>query len=47
LLGAGRPFADLPLLASLDEAPTMAWHHVAPVGADLRLLARRPGAADF
>ncbi len=47
LLGAGRPFADLPALAALSEAPTMAWHSVALVGADLRLLARRPGAADF
>ncbi|TBO30158.1 bifunctional diaminohydroxyphosphoribosylaminopyrimidine deaminase/5-amino-6-(5-phosphoribosylamino)uracil reductase RibD [Aquabacterium lacunae] len=47
LLGAGRGFADLPALAALDQAPTMAWHSVALVGADLRLLARCPGAADF
>jgi diaminohydroxyphosphoribosylaminopyrimidine deaminase/5-amino-6-(5-phosphoribosylamino)uracil reductase len=47
LLGAGRGLADLPALADLAQAPTLAWHSVATVGADLRLLARRPGAADF
>jgi len=47
LLGAGRALADLRPLADLSAAPRFAWHDVARVGDDLRLLARRPGADAF
>ena len=47
LLGPGRPFADLALLPGLDQAPRFEWRDVAQVGADLRLIARRPGADLF
>ncbi len=47
LLGPGRPFADLALLPGLAQAPRFEWRDVAQVGADLRLIARRPGADLF
>ncbi|RZL08387.1 MAG: bifunctional diaminohydroxyphosphoribosylaminopyrimidine deaminase/5-amino-6-(5-phosphoribosylamino)uracil reductase RibD, partial [Rubrivivax sp.] len=47
LLGPGRPFADLGLLPGLAQAPRFEWRDVAQVGADLRLIARRPGADLF
>lgn len=43
LLGAGKPMATLPALPSMDAAPRWHWHHVSPVGADLRVTLR-PGA---
>lgn len=47
LLGPGRGIAALPLLPALSDA--LPWHFIGvePVGADLRILARRPGADDF
>lgn len=47
LLGPGRPFADLALLPGLAQAPRFEWREVERVGADLRLIARRPGADVF
>ena len=47
LIGPGRDLALLPALADLDQALTLQYEDVQPVGADLRLRLRAPGAADF
>jgi len=47
LIGPGRDLAQLPALADLDQALTLQYEDVQPVGADLRLRLRAPGAADF
>jgi diaminohydroxyphosphoribosylaminopyrimidine deaminase/5-amino-6-(5-phosphoribosylamino)uracil reductase len=39
-IGEGRGLADLGLLPSLDQAPTLRYHTVSLVGDDLRLLLR-------
>jgi len=39
-IGEGRGLADLGLLPSIDQAPTLRYHNVSPVGDDLRLLLR-------
>ncbi|UUX94606.1 bifunctional diaminohydroxyphosphoribosylaminopyrimidine deaminase/5-amino-6-(5-phosphoribosylamino)uracil reductase RibD [Aquabacterium sp. J223] len=40
-IGPGRPLADLPALPGLDAAARWTWTEAVPVGADLRLRARR------
>jgi len=47
LLGEGAPLAAIGTLAALGDGPRFEWHQVRRVGADLRLLARPPGRADF
>jgi diaminohydroxyphosphoribosylaminopyrimidine deaminase/5-amino-6-(5-phosphoribosylamino)uracil reductase len=47
LLGPGRPLAELPALARLEDAPAWRYADVQPLGDDLRLLLRRAGADDF
>lgn len=42
LLGQGRPFAELPILQSLDKAKRYEFFDSTPLGADLRLLAYQP-----
>lgn len=44
LLGAGRPIAELPVLKSLEQGLRFEFHDAVGVGADIRLLARRPQA---
>lgn len=41
LLGPGQGMANLPALARLQDAPTLAFHAVDRIGPDLRLLLRR------
>ncbi|TSE18897.1 Riboflavin biosynthesis protein RibD [Tepidimonas alkaliphilus] len=43
LLGPGEPLAALPPLAQLDDGVRLRYVDVAPIGDDLRLLARVPG----
>lgn len=45
LLGQGREMAAFGPLDSLDEAPQLLWREIAPVGEDLRLIARPRGWA--
>jgi diaminohydroxyphosphoribosylaminopyrimidine deaminase/5-amino-6-(5-phosphoribosylamino)uracil reductase len=40
-IGPGRPLAELPALPGLDAAARWTWTESVPVGADLRLRARR------
>jgi diaminohydroxyphosphoribosylaminopyrimidine deaminase/5-amino-6-(5-phosphoribosylamino)uracil reductase len=40
LMGQGRALADLGPFTAMDQAIELAWHDVAPVGSDLRILAR-------
>ena len=47
LLGPGRGMAALPALQQLDQAIALQFDAVEQVGGDLRLRARRVGAADF
>lgn len=47
LLGPGRPLADLAALPGLAQAARFEWQDVTPIGPDLRLIARRPGADKF
>lgn len=47
LLGPGRGLADLPELASLNDAVTLQLHDVQTVGSDLRIRARPPGRGAF
>lgn len=47
LLGQGRGMWQLPVPAGLDQALTLGWVDVRPVGTDLRLLLREPGRAHF
>lgn len=47
LLGIGREMAAFGPLSTLSEALQFQFAHVDRVGDDLRILARRPGAADF
>jgi diaminohydroxyphosphoribosylaminopyrimidine deaminase/5-amino-6-(5-phosphoribosylamino)uracil reductase len=47
LIGPGRPLAELPALAALDDALAWRYTDVQRVGDDLRLLLRRPGADAF
>ncbi|WP_167752884.1 bifunctional diaminohydroxyphosphoribosylaminopyrimidine deaminase/5-amino-6-(5-phosphoribosylamino)uracil reductase RibD [Pusillimonas caeni] len=44
LLGAGRPMAELPVLQELEQALRFEFHDLAGLGADVRLLARKPQA---
>ena len=44
LLGTGRPIAELPVLKSLEQGLRFEFHDAVGVGADIRLLARRPQA---
>ncbi|HEX7638278.1 MAG TPA: dihydrofolate reductase family protein, partial [Burkholderiaceae bacterium] len=46
LLGEGRGMADLGPLAALADAPGFAFGPVMPVGADLRILARKAPSPD-
>lgn len=47
LLGPGLPLAGLPALTRLQDAPQWHFTGVQPLGDDLRLLLRRPGADEF
>lgn len=47
LIGPGRGLAELPALASLDQAVRLNLHEAVQVGPDLRLRLRPPGRADF
>lgn len=47
LLGAGQGMVNVGPLGSLGEATPLEFTSVEPVGADLRILARPPGRADF
>jgi len=47
LLGAGQGMVNVGPLGSLGEATPLEFTSVEPVGADLRILARLPGRADF
>lgn len=47
LLGPGRGLADAAALASLDDGLRLEFAECAPVGPDLRILARVPGADRF
>jgi len=42
LLGRGRPIADLPVLQALEQAQRFEFFDTTMLGADVRLLARRP-----
>jgi diaminohydroxyphosphoribosylaminopyrimidine deaminase / 5-amino-6-(5-phosphoribosylamino)uracil reductase len=47
LLGPGQGMVNIGPLASLGEATPLEFTSVEPVGADLRIVARLPGRADF
>lgn len=47
LLGQGRGMWQLPVPAGLDQALTLRWADLRPIGPDLRLLLREPGREHF
>lgn len=47
LLGQGRGMWNLPPLAGLDQSIDLRWTDLAPVGDDLRILAREAGRDEF
>lgn len=47
LIGPGKGLAELPMLSTLQDATQLRFHDVQTVGADLRVLARTPGADAF